>query len=63
MPTKDTWKIFTRVEVPVRGGGKIPVSVIYSNDPNALAKQKYMSGLVGISYDFSALKQLFTPGP
>ena len=43
----------------MKGGGKIPFSVIYTNDSNALAKQKYMSGLVGFSYDFSALGNLF----
>jgi hypothetical protein len=39
------------------------VSVIYSNDPNAVSKERYVSGLIGLSYDFSALKQLFAPGP
>jgi len=59
---ENTWKIFTRFELPVRGGGKIPVSVIYSNDPNAISKERYVSGQIGVSYDFAALKQLFAPG-
>lgn len=56
---KHTWKITSSIEFPVKGGGKIPFSVIYTNDPNGLTKQKYVSGLVGFSYDFSALKELF----
>ena len=62
LPVENTWKVFTTFEFPIRGGGRIPVSVIYSNDPNALAKERFVSGLVGVSYDFSALKQLFSPG-
>lgn len=55
----NVWKLTSSIEFPVKGGGKIPFSVIYTNDSNALAKQKYMSGLVGFSYDFSALGNLF----
>ena len=62
VPVENTWKIFTSVEVPVKGGGRIPVSVIYTNDPNALTKEKFVRGLIGLSYDFSALQRLFTPG-
>jgi hypothetical protein len=47
--------------VPVGGGGKIPVSIVYTNDPNALTKESYVRGQIGLSYDFSALKQLFKP--
>ncbi len=59
VPASNTWKVFTTFAFPIRGGGRIPVSVIYSNDPNAITKERYVSGLIGISYDFSALKQLF----
>ena len=62
LPVENTWKVFSKFEFPIRGGGRIPVSVIYSNDPNALSKERFVSGLVGVSYDFSALKQLFAPG-
>ncbi|HYN06967.1 MAG TPA: hypothetical protein VES67_06230 [Vicinamibacterales bacterium] len=62
VPAENTWKIFTSVDVPVGGGGKIPVSIVYTNDPNALTKEKFIRGQIGLSYDFSALKQLFTPG-
>jgi hypothetical protein len=59
VPASNTWKVFSTFAFPIRGGGRIPVSVIYSNDPNAVAKERFVSGLIGISYDFSALKQLF----
>jgi hypothetical protein len=62
VPVENTWKIFTGVEVPVKGGGRIPVSIIYTTDPNALTKEKYVRGQIGLSYDFSALKQLFSAG-
>lgn len=60
VPASNTWKVFSTFAFPIRGGGRIPVSVIYSNDPNAVAKERFVSGLIGISYDFSALKQLFS---
>jgi hypothetical protein len=62
VPAADTWKLFTSLEIPVRGGARIPLSVIYTNDPNALTKERYVAGQIGLSYDFSALKQLFAGG-
>ena len=59
----NTWKVFTTLDFPVRGGGKIPVSIVFSNDPNAIGKQRFVSGQIGLNYDFSALKQLFAAGP
>ena len=59
VPAKNTYKIFTRVDLPMRGGGRIPVSIIYTNDPNALTKERYVVGQIGLSYDFGALGQLF----
>ena len=35
-----------------------PLSLTYTNDPNNLSKAKYVRGLLGISYDFGALKRL-----
>lgn len=55
----NTWKVFTTFEVPLSDAATIPLSVVYSNDPNALTKQKYVSGFLGINYDFSALGKLF----
>ena len=60
---ENTWKVFTSLDFPVRGGGKIPVSIVFSNDPNASGKQRFVSGQIGLNYDFSALKQLFAAGP
>jgi len=64
LPVKadNTWKVFTSFEFPIKAGGKIPVSIIYSNDPNAIGKQNYVRGQIGVSYDFSALTKLFAPG-
>ncbi len=59
VPLQNTWKIFSTFDVPVGKAAKIPFSIIYSNDPNALEKSKYLSGFVGISYDFAAIGQLF----
>ena len=60
---ENTWKFFTTLDFPVRGGGKIPVAVVFSNDPNAIDRQRFVSGQIGLNYDFSALKQLFAAGP
>jgi hypothetical protein len=40
--------------------GKIPLSIIWTNDPNNLAKERFVTGQIGISYDLGALKSLFT---
>lgn len=59
LPTKNTWKVFTTFDIPLSAAARIPVSVVYTNDANALTKTKYVSGQLGISYDFSALTKLF----
>jgi hypothetical protein len=59
VPAEDTWKVFTTFDIPVSKTARIPVSVVYTNDPNALTKSKYVSGQIGISYDFTALTALF----
>jgi hypothetical protein len=59
LPVKNTWKLFTSFDVPLNSAARIPFSVVYSNDPNALQKTKFVSGQVGVSYDFSALTKLF----
>ena len=56
---KNTWKLFSGFDIPIGDAAKIPISVVYTNDSNALDKTQYVSGQVGISYDFSALKKLF----
>lgn len=59
---ENTWKLFTTLDIPVADAAKVPISVVYTNDPNALTKQKYASGFIGINYDFSALGKLFKGG-
>jgi len=59
IPVDNTWKLYTTFEIPVTDAANVPLSVVYSNDPNALTKQKYVTGFVGINYDFSALGKLF----
>src|SRR5262245_1608620 len=59
IPVQNTWKVFTNFEIPWLDAAKIPISVVYTNDANALKKTQYVKGLVGVSYDFSALKKLF----
>lgn len=59
IPVDNTWKLFTTFEIPVADAAKVPLSLVFSNDPNALTKQKYVSGFVGVNYDFSALGKLF----
>jgi hypothetical protein len=62
VPAQDTWKAFTTFDIPVSKTARVPVSVVYTNDPNALQKSKYVSGQIGISYDFTALTSLFRSG-
>src|SRR5262249_6753489 len=62
VPVSNVWRLFTTIDIPIGDAARVPVSVIYTNDPNALEKSQYISGLIGISYDFSALKKLFANG-
>jgi hypothetical protein len=62
VPAKNTWKIFTTFDIPLSAAARIPFSVVYTNDANALTKTKHVSGQLGISYDFSALSKLFGGG-
>ena len=41
LPTENTWKIFTTFDIPLSAAARIPFSVVYTNDANALAKTKY----------------------
>jgi hypothetical protein len=60
---KNTWKLFSGFDIPIGDAAKIPISVVYTNDSNALEKTQYVKGQIGISYDFSALKKLFQQQP
>jgi hypothetical protein len=63
VPADNTWKVFTTFEIPLNAAARIPFAVVYTNDQNALQKTQYVSGHVGISYDFSALTKLFGGKP
>lgn len=56
------WHIVGAVTLPWGDAAKIPVSVTFTSDPARLAREKYVTGHIGISYDFGALRKLFTPG-
>lgn len=52
---KNIWKAGLSLVLPFQKSAKIPISVTYSNDPNNLTKEKYVTGHIGVSYDFGAL--------
>jgi hypothetical protein len=58
---ENIWNVVGAVTLPWGDAAKIPVSITFTNDPNNLKKQKYVSGYIGVSYDFGALKSLFKP--
>jgi hypothetical protein len=58
---KTLWRVIGGITLPWGDAARIPVSLTFTNDPNALKKEKYVTGQVGLSYDFGALKSLFKP--
>src|SRR5207237_6569853 len=60
---QNTWKLFTKVEIPVTDAATIPLAIVYTNDANELQKTQYVSGFVGVTYDFSAIPKLFSKQP
>jgi hypothetical protein len=58
--TFDTsWRLGAGVVIPFGAAARIPVTVTYASDPNSLLKQKFMSGHIGLDYDFGSLMKLF----
>jgi hypothetical protein len=55
---KTTWKGDLQLKIPVSETLELPFSVTYTNDPNELAKKKYVTGRIGITYDFGSLRRL-----
>jgi hypothetical protein len=53
-----TWKTDVALKIPVATSVQLPFSITYSNDPNNLVKQRYVSGRLGVNYDFGSLKKL-----
>lgn len=58
---KNVWNVVGAVTLPWGDAAKIPVSVTFTSDPANLKKEKYVTGHIGVSYDFGALKSLFKP--
>ena len=52
-------KVNTTLTLPFMDKAKIPLSFTYSNDPNNLKKEKYVTGQIGVSYDFGAIWNAF----
>lgn len=52
---KNTYNVNGTIDIPFQSKAKLPISVTWSNDPNNLTKQKYVTGRVGVSYDFGAV--------
>ncbi len=52
---KSIFKVNATLTLPFIDKAKIPLSFTYSNDPNNLTKEKYVTGQIGVSYDFGAI--------
>ena len=53
---KDMFNLNATLSIPFQLKAKIPVSITWTNDPNSLKKEKYVTGQIGVSYDLGALK-------
>jgi hypothetical protein len=60
-PRENKWHVVGSVILPLADAAKIPVSITWTSDPARLVKEKYVTGHIGVSYDFGALKKLFKP--
>jgi hypothetical protein len=52
---KNIFNLNATLTLPFQLKATIPVSFTWTNDPNNLTKEKYVSGQIGISYDFAAI--------
>jgi hypothetical protein len=55
------WRLIGAIALPFGDAAKIPISVTYASDPNSLSKEKFVTGNIGVSYDFGALKKFLKP--
>lgn len=55
---KSVYKADVALKIPISETLDLPFSVTFTNDPNELAKKNYVTGRIGITYDFGALKRL-----
>jgi hypothetical protein len=60
-PRENVWRVIGAIALPLGDSGKIPISVTLTSDPNSLSKQTFVSGHIGVAWDFSALKKFLTP--
>lgn len=56
------WKADAALKFPVTKTIQLPFSVTWTNDPNGLVKHRFVTGRVGINYDFGSLKKLLNGG-
>ena len=64
LPEKErekVWRLIGAIALPLGDTAKIPISVTYVSDPNSLTKEKFVTGHVGVTYDFGALKNFLKP--
>ncbi len=52
---KNTFNLNATLTFPFQLKASVPVSFTWTNDPNNLTKDKYVTGQIGISYDFAAV--------
>jgi hypothetical protein len=55
------WRLIGAIALPFGDAAKIPISISYASDPNNLSKEKFVTGHIGISYDFGAFKTFLKP--
>lgn len=60
---ENVWRVIGAIVLPVGESAKIPISVTLASDPNSLAKEKIVTGHIGITYDFGALKNFVKAQP
>lgn len=52
---KHVWTAGLSLILPFQRAAKVPISITYSNDPNNPVKARFITGHIGVSYDFGAL--------
>jgi hypothetical protein len=55
------WRLIGAIALPFGDAANIPISVTYASDPNSLSEEKFVTGHVGVSYDFGAFKKFLKP--
>ncbi len=55
---RNMFNVNATLSLPFQEQGKIPLSITWTNDPNNVTKQKYVSGQIGVSYDFGSIMRL-----